>query len=300
MVRVWRSKTPLVPGSFVGGKVAFNLTRDCKFCGKATASGGCRAPNSCARCGGGDNGAGGCTPKTSCGARVWAPELHHLPEKAADVPGSGGWFISYHFHCAGGGSGLLRSTSGSAFGPFTDLVHGVPGGDVSIFRDPADGEVYAISSGGSLVASLLSKDMGTILKHITISPECGSAPCEHSAIGFEGPFALEVNGSYFLSSSAFGNKQHHGGPRSAYDSSSAPANSHYSSFMGKAASFLGPYTDAHGHNGSWLALDSGGHNNYFTYEGSIWGTLWYGCRMLTRRHFPPFCSAKIWILYYGS
>ena len=58
-MRVWRSKTPLVPGSFVGGKVAFNLTRDCKFCGKATASGGCRAPNSCARCGGGDNGAGG-------------------------------------------------------------------------------------------------------------------------------------------------------------------------------------------------------------------------------------------------
>ena len=188
----------------------------------------------------------------------------------------------------------------SAFGPFTDLVHGVPGGDVSIFRDPADGEVYAISSGGSLVASLLSKDMGTILKHITISPECGSAPCEHNAIGFEGPFALEVNGSYFLSSSAFGNKQHHGGPRSAYDSSSAPANSHYSSFMGKAASFVGPYTDGHGQNGSWLALDSGGHNNYFTYEGSIWGTLWYGCRMLTRRHFPPFCSAKIWILYYGS
>eukprot|EP01045_Picozoa_sp_COSAG04_P024419 COSAG04_NODE_3043_length_3243_cov_16.853082_3_plen_135_part_00 len=112
VVRVWRSKTPLVPGSFVGGKVVFNLTRDCKFCGKATASGGCRAPNSCARCGGGDNGAGGCTPKTSCGARVWAPELHHLPEKAADVPGSGGWFISYHFHCAGGGSGLLKSTTG--------------------------------------------------------------------------------------------------------------------------------------------------------------------------------------------
>ena len=43
-----------------------------------------------------------------------------------------------------------------------------------------------------------------------------------------------------------------------------------------APSFLGPYTDGRGKRGSWLAVDSGGHNNYFTYQGSIYGTLWYG------------------------
>ena len=61
-VRVWRSRTPLVAGSFIGGSVVFNLTRDCKFCGPATAAGGCRAPNSCAQCGvRNDSADGGCT-----------------------------------------------------------------------------------------------------------------------------------------------------------------------------------------------------------------------------------------------
>ena len=274
--QVWRSKTPLVPGSFVGGGVAFNLTRDCKFCGAATAAGGCRVPNSCASCGAGPAKGGGCTPKKDCGARVWAPELHYLANKAADVPGSGGWFISFHFHCAGGGSGLLKSTTGSPFGPFTDLVHGVPGGDTSLFQDPADGAVCTISSGRSLVASRLSRDMSSIVKQTTLSPECGVTPCEDIAIGFEGPYVLELNGTYFLSSSAFGNAGAHGGPRSVFGGKSAPRDSHYSSFMGSAPSFLGPYTDGRGKPGSWLAVDSGGHNNYFTYQGSIYGTLWYG------------------------
>ena len=176
VVRVWRSKTPLLPGSFVGGAVVFNLTRDCKFCGPATATGGCRAPNSCAQCGGRTLVSGGCVPKVDCGGRVWAPELHYLPQKAAEVPGSGGWFISFHFHCAGGGSGLLKSTTGSPFGPFTDLVHGVPGGDVSLFHDPVSNETYTISSGSSLVACRLSRNMSTILSRTTLSPECGGQP----------------------------------------------------------------------------------------------------------------------------
>ena len=45
VVRVWRSRTPLQPGSYVGGQAAFNITRDCKFCGPVTAAGGCRVPN---------------------------------------------------------------------------------------------------------------------------------------------------------------------------------------------------------------------------------------------------------------
>ncbi len=278
VVRVWRSKTPLHPGSYVGGKVVYNATRDCKFCGPVTAAGGCRVPNSCGMCGIGRNSSagGGCTPKKDCGGRVWAPELHYLAEKAADVPGSGGWFISYHLHCAGGGSGVLRSTTASPFGPFTDLVEGVPGGDVTLFRDPADGAVYTISSGGSIVASRLSDDMSRIENKTTISAECGSKPCEHTTIGFEGPYIFYTNGTYFLSSSAFGDKQHHGGPASVYNTNAAPRDSHYSSFIGRASSLLGPYTDGAGKRGSWLGLDYGGHNNYFTYQGVIYGTVWYG------------------------
>ena len=273
IIRVWRSKTPLIPGSFEGGRVVFNLTRDCKFCGPVTPTGGCRVPNTCGVCGIGHNDSTGCIPARDCGGRVWAPELHYLPNKAVDVPGSGGWFISFHFHCAGGGSGLLRSTSGNAFGPYTDLVHGVPGGDVSIFQD-TNGDVYSISSGSALVASKLSKDMTSIEERHTLSPECGSH-CEHSAIGFEGPFVIKINDTYFLSSSAFGNATAHGGPRSSFNDKSAPHDSHYSSFMGASSSFLGPYTNA-GQPGSWLALDNGGHNTYFAYQGAVYGTLWYG------------------------
>lgn len=252
----------------------FNLTRDCKFCGPITRNGGCRAPSTCAYCGVLRNDSTGCTPARICGGRVWAPEMHYLPDKAADVPGSGGWFISFHFHCEGGGSGILRSTSGTAFGPYTDLVHGVPGGDVTIFQDSA-GEVYAISSGGALIASKLSKDMRSIVKQHELSPECGSTPCAQTAIGFEGPFVMKVNNTYFLSSSAFGNKSEHGGPKSAFNSKSAPPDSHYSSFMGSSLNFAGPYTNA-GQPGSWLALDNGGHNTYFTYQDTVYGTLWYG------------------------
>jgi endoglycosylceramidase len=279
VVRVWRSQTPLVAGSFVGGGVVFNLTRDCKFCGPATVAGGCRAPNSCAQCGmyHNDSADGGCTPKKDCGGRVWAPELHYLPGKAADVPGSGGWFISFHFHCAGGGSGVLQSTSGTPFGPFTDLVNGVPGGDVTLFQDPKDGEIYTVSSGGALVASRLSRNMSAIVKQAKLSPECGAQHCEDSAIGFEGPYVLVVNGTYFLSSSAFGNASQHGGPASAFNKKGAPTDSHYSSYMGSARTFQGPYSNGEqGKPGSWLALDSGGHNNYFEYDGEIYGTVWYG------------------------
>jgi hypothetical protein len=279
VVRVWRSRTPLTPGSYVGGGVVFNLTRDCRFCGNATAAGGCRAPNSCAVCGVGANTTtdGGCEPATDCGGRVWAPELHYLPDKADAVPGSGGWFISFHFHCSGGGSGLLRSTTGSPFGPFTDLVHGVSGGDVSLFQDGPGGDVYAISSGGGgLYASLLSDDMRSIQKVTIISPKCSDAPCATTAIGFEGPFAIKIGSAYFLSSSAFGDAAEHGGPTSSFDKPGAPGDSHYSSFMGVATSFLGPYTAANGKPGSWLAVDSGGHNNYFSYNGTVYGTLWYG------------------------
>ena len=57
----------------------------------------------------------------------------------------------------------------------------------------------------------------------------------------------------------------------------SPQDSHYSAYMGSSPSFLGPYTDGRGNPGSWLAVDSGGHNAYFhSAEGQLFATLWYG------------------------
>ena len=102
VIRMWRSKT-LAPGSFTGGHVVYNISRDCSFCGPTTLPGSCRQPNIPDQCNGvGKDG----KPGGHC-ALVWAPEFHHLPAKAADVPGSGGYFLTFHFHCSGGGSGVL-------------------------------------------------------------------------------------------------------------------------------------------------------------------------------------------------
>ena len=268
-----RRSASLAPGTFTGGAVVFNITRDCPQCSRA-----CRTPNSCASCGGG---AAGCaTPdSSSCGARLWAPEIHYVPEKAAAVPRSGGYFITYHMHCTGGGSGVLKSTSGTPIGPFAPLVGGIPGGDTSLFRDPADGKVHVISSGSCLNAAELSADMTRIVRSKCLSPECGGTDCSKTAIGFEGPFMYYHNATrtYFLSSSAFGNATQHGGPSSVYNSANPPPGSHYSSYMGSAKALAGPYTDGRGNDGSWLAVDSGGHNNYFvSKEGALFATLWYG------------------------
>jgi hypothetical protein len=47
--------------------------------------------------------------------------------------------------------------------------------------------------------------------------------------------------------------------------------------MGRATSLLGPYTNGKGHSGSWLAVDNGGHNNYFRgRDGKLYATVWYG------------------------
>ena len=116
----------MIQGCMSGGHVVYNISRDCGWCGPTSLIESCRLPN------GRECNAKGSDPRRTDGhcALVWAPEYHHLPKKAADVAGSGGHFLTFLFNCAGGGSGVLRSTTGHAFGPYTDLLHGVRGGDV--------------------------------------------------------------------------------------------------------------------------------------------------------------------------
>ena len=48
---MWRSPS-LAPGSFTGGHVVYNISRDCSFCGPATEPGSCRLPNIRGQCNG--------------------------------------------------------------------------------------------------------------------------------------------------------------------------------------------------------------------------------------------------------
>ena len=393
VIRMWRSPT-LTPGSFVGGGVVYNNSRRCQ--------------------------------------RIWAPEIHYIPQRAT----LGSYFISVDCgdECSAGH--ILRSTTGTGFGPYETLVAGIPGGDVSIFYDDATDGVYAISSAGGprgLIATPIMRNKigsspdpfdagvhslqmaactasagedwwlhnfglrspqsielghngntalcidtsaGKTFKvfscgaggtrgcdnqqleyrasDMSIRWHCGantfclsqtgtsstapvlvpcrndsvttepasqwewtaptsaasSSPivnrqsmlclqvqpnlqssfrldtgggcqgdCSHSDIGFEGPFMLKVNGSYFISASAFGNASLHGGPQSAGFTLSSCSNCWYSAFMGKSHSLRGAFTQTgQGRpDGGWLAVPSGGHNAYFrTKEGELWATIWFG------------------------
>lgn len=62
--------------------------------------------------------------------------------------------------------------------------------------------------------------------------------------------------------------------------------------MGSARSFLGPYTNGEGKPGSWLALDNGGHNNYFEYLGASIICLPISCGTRPKTKVSTSCGFK--------
>jgi hypothetical protein len=268
VVRMWRSAS-LAPGSFEpGGRVVYNVTRDCPACGA------CATPNTPAAC-----------PTLNC-ARVWAPEYHYLPSTLAAAPRAGGNYIALHLHCQGGFSGVLASTSGLPFGPYEAVNTRVPGGDVTLFADPRNGTVYAGSSGGGgLHASRLSANLSAVEETFTLGAAC-AGECSHSLIGFEGLQIVVRGDNYFMCASAYGNTSAHGGPSwPAIAAEGANSTIFYSTFCGRADSLRGPFLDPSGDAGGWLSVPKGGHNTYFLDEsGAMYSTLWYGS---SARDMPP-------------
>lgn len=268
VVRMWRSAS-LAPGSFEpGGRVVYNVTRDCPTCGA------CAIPNTPSAC-----------PGQRCG-RIWAPEYHYLPSALAAAPRAGGNFISLHLHCQGGFSGVLASTTGQPFGPYEAVNTHVPGGDVTLFADPANGTVYAgSSSGGQLMASRLSANLSAVEETFSLGAAC-AGECSHQLIGFEGLQLVARSGAIFMCASAYGNATAHGGPSwPAIAGEGADSNLFYSTYCGRADSLRGPFLDPTGDPGGWLSVPKGGHNTYFTdKDGNMLSTLWYGS---SARDMPP-------------
>ena len=266
VVRMWRSRT-LAPGSFEpGGRVVYNVTRDCPTCGD------CAIPNTAA-----------CPTPGQC-ARVWAPEYHYLPSTLAAVPRANGSFIALHLHCEGGFSGVLASTTGSPFGPYEAILKGVHGGDVTLFA-AVNGTVFAGSS-GPLQLSRLSANLSVIEEVIVVGEACEDE-CSHSLIGFEGMQFVARDGAFFLCASAYGNATAHGGPRwPAVGNETAASNIFYSTWCGRSDDLRGPFVDpVSGDAGGWLAVPKGGHNTFFVDDaGNMFSTLWYGS---SARDMPP-------------
>jgi xylan 1,4-beta-xylosidase len=119
---------------------------------------------------------------------VWAPEVHHI---------NGTFWLAYCM--PGHGSSLLRSSSGTAAGPYED-VH--PDGplvpdhvDASLFEDD-DGSVWFVWQSGSIAR--LNHEM-TALE----SDPFQIKPADHQHVGFEGAFLLKHDGLYHLFAAEF-------------------------------------------------------------------------------------------------
>lgn len=183
---------------------------------------------------------------------VWAPEIHYL---------KGNFYIAYSI--TGLGTGLLKSQTGKAEGPYVSantpdapLTRGI---DASLFTDD-DGAVYFLYGSGSLarmkddLSGLAEKPVplrcspaDTDIEHHHPSRPC--APGELDHVGFEGVFLFKRNGRYYLSCAERYYERYH-------------------CMTAESDTLRGPYS------ARYVSVPYAGHNTFFQdNEGQWWSTM---------------------------
>lgn len=168
---------------------------------------------------------------------VWAPEIHFI---------NGTFWVPYSMNY--GGTGLLKSTTGKAEGPYVDVKKDGPltgNIDASLFQDD-DGKVYFVYQNGRI--ALMKKDMsGLAAKPRLLKPR------NHKHVGFEGAFVTKMGSRYLLVCAEFNR---------------GPKGRTYDCMIAASDKLYGPYGDR------YLAIPHGGHNMLFKdREGKWWSTF---------------------------
>jgi beta-xylosidase len=178
---------------------------------------------------------------------VWAPEIHYV---------GGAWVLALCMSGGpGGGTFILKSTSGKPEGPYANPMAGdttTSGGiDATLFQDD-DGKVYFTNGGGGSVR-LLKPDFsgfeGPAQKVEVEHP--ADATWREGQVGMEGVSMFKRNGIYYLTAAAF----YHG---------------RYSSVAAISPNLLGPYTHWH------EAVPCGGGGDYFQDDKGNWYCTYFG------------------------
>jgi len=168
---------------------------------------------------------------------IWAPELHYF---------KGTFWVAYCVNY--GGTGVLKSTSGKAEGPYVDIKPDgplTPQIDASLFADD-DGKVYFVYQNGKIAR--MKDDMTGLAEE----PR-QLAPANARQVGFEGAFITKIGKRYYLVCADFLGQ----GKDRMYDCVVASADSVY-----------GPYGDR------YVAVAHGGHNMLFKdLQGQWWATF---------------------------
>ncbi|HEY3324991.1 MAG TPA: family 43 glycosylhydrolase [Planctomycetota bacterium] len=199
---------------------------------------------------------------------LWAPEIHYLKGtfwltyslpgwKAGDPKGT---------DAKNSGSGLLKSTTGKAEGPYEDVQPNERLGDeidASLFEDD-DGSVYFLWHSGKIAK--MKPDMSGLAEayHWLKTSETDPDPRHHSGlcagifgkdpfdhVGFEGMFIFKANGVYHLCCA----EQFEG---------------RYSCMVANARSLFGPY------GARYEAIPHGGHNAFFRDDSGKWWSTYFG------------------------
>ena len=172
---------------------------------------------------------------------IWAPELHFI---------KGTFWLAYCVNWRGGGTGLLRSTSGQAQGPYEDMKKDGPFTaeiDASLFQDD-DGKAYFVFQNGKIAR--LKDDMTGLAE----DPR-QLKPANFKHVGFEGAFLTKVNGRYTLVCAEFNPN---------------PRGSTYDCMIATAENLYGPYGDR------FLAIPHAGHNMLFKDTQGRWWATFFG------------------------
>jgi xylan 1,4-beta-xylosidase len=201
---------------------------------------------------------------------LWAPEIHFL---------KGNYFVTYCMSgCANGGTGILKSASGRAEGPYVDaLTQRAPltgGIDATLFQDD-DGSVYFTWGRGTTLFRMKDDlsafaDAGRALVVDDASLERARASGNEKGALFEGVSLFKHAGVYYLTGAVF-----IGGIDRA-----TGRNGRYSSAVMTSGSLAGPY-------GQWHeAVPGGGGGNYFEHRGRWYCTLFGNDEAMPFREKP--------------
>lgn len=191
---------------------------------------------------------------------LWAPEIHYM---------KGTFWLTYSMPGYDGtaktsGSGLLKSVSGKAEGPYVDMHPSERLGDeidASLFED-TDGKVYFLWHSGKI--ALMNKEMSALVGpyHWVRTLKADSNPHHHSGlcqkifgpnsfdhVGYEGMYIIKRRGTYYVSCSE------------EFDG-------RYSCAVASSKNIFGPYSER------YEAIPYAGHQVFFQDEkGGWWSTL---------------------------
>ncbi len=166
---------------------------------------------------------------------IWAPEIHYF-NNTFWIP----YCVNY------GGTGILKSKTGKAEGPYEDIKKDGPLTgeiDASLFRDD-DGKVYFVYQNGKIAR--MKDDMSALTEEPRLLK-----PANAPHVGFEGAFIFKANDRYYLSCAEFMQGRYH-------------------CYVASSTNLFGPYGNR------YLSIPHGGHNMFFKDADGGWRSTFFG------------------------